>query len=245
VEGAENLFDRPVESVGAFDRDGGMGLRRQDVEIGHGFCRGIELGADGFFGAAALAHVAVDAAIEADLVGSVDVDAEVVERYQLGVVEREDAFDEDDASRRDGVEGVGDPGVAGEVVHRALNGQALGEGADVFDDEFGFERIRMVEVLLVARVERELGKVAVVEVEREERGIELGGELGGERGFSGAGAASDSDDYGTSWTSQWRLFAGLHGYGISLTTSEAYERRLYCGNQAKYRDPRNAVFCRV
>ena len=50
-----------------------------------------------FFGAAALAHVAVDAALEADLVGGVDVDAEVVEREKFVVVQREDAFDDDDA----------------------------------------------------------------------------------------------------------------------------------------------------
>ena len=49
------------------------------------------------FGAAALAHVAVDAALQADLVGRVDVDAEVVERKKLVVVQREDAFDDDDA----------------------------------------------------------------------------------------------------------------------------------------------------
>ena len=54
----------------------------------------------------------------------------------------------------------------------------------------------MVEVEFVAGVERELGEVAVVEVEREERGVELGGELAGEGGLAGAGAAGYGDDEG-------------------------------------------------
>ena len=76
------------------------------------------------FGAAALAHVAVDAALQADLVGRVDVDAEVVEREKLVVVQREDAFDDDDARWHDRLEGVGHAGVAAEVVDGALNGVA-------------------------------------------------------------------------------------------------------------------------
>jgi hypothetical protein len=72
-------------------------LRRGDnVQVGHRFGGGVELGADALFGTAAFAHVAIDAAVEADLVWSVDVDAEVEERAQAGVVEGEDAFDDED-----------------------------------------------------------------------------------------------------------------------------------------------------
>ena len=60
-----------------------------------------------WLGAAALADVAVDAAGEADLVGGVDVDGEGVEREELGVVEGEDAFDDDDLCGGDEVEGGG------------------------------------------------------------------------------------------------------------------------------------------
>ena len=96
VEALKDLFDGPVEGVGAFDGDGGVGGGGEDVEVGHGFGGGFELSAYALFGAAAFEHVAVDAAVEADLVGGVDVDAEVIERKQLGVVEGEDAFDDDD-----------------------------------------------------------------------------------------------------------------------------------------------------
>ena len=183
LEAAEDLFDGPVERVGAFDGDGGVGLGGEDVLFGHGAGGGFELVADGLLGAAAFAHVAVDAAVEANLIGGVDVDAEVVEREKLGVVEGEDAFDEDDAGGGDGVEGVGNAGVAGEIVDGTLDGEALRERSDVVDEELGFEGIGMVEVLLVAGVEGELREVAVVEIEGKEGGIELDGELPGERGL--------------------------------------------------------------
>jgi hypothetical protein len=80
----------------------------QDVEVGHGTGGGFELGSDAGFGASAVAHVAIDAALETNLVGGVYVDAEVIEREKLGVVEGEDAFDDDYAGGGDGVEGSGD-----------------------------------------------------------------------------------------------------------------------------------------
>ena len=161
--------------------------------LGHGAGGGFELFADGCFGAAAFTHVAIDAAVEADFVGRVDVDAEVVERDELGIMQREDTFDEDDLGWSDGVEVVGDAGVVGEVVDRALDGAAKGEVADVGDEELGFEGVGVVEVLFVAGVERELREVAVVEVERKQGRVELRGKLAGKCSFAGAGTAGDAD----------------------------------------------------
>jgi hypothetical protein len=110
---------------------------------------GEELLADGFFGAAAVADVAVDAAAQADVVRGVDVDGEGVERLQLRVVEGEDAFDEDDLFGHDAVEGPGDAGVGLEVVDGARDGFSVREFANVLDDEFGLERVGVVEVALV------------------------------------------------------------------------------------------------
>ncbi len=135
---------------------------------------GPELLADTLFGAAALADIACDAAEKADLVWGLHVDGDRIERLQLGVVQGENAFHDDYAGRRDGVETVG-ARVGLEVVDGALDGLAVGEFADVFDDEFRFEGVGVVEVLLVAAIERELREVAVVEVEREEGRVELGG----------------------------------------------------------------------
>jgi hypothetical protein len=113
--------------------------------------------ADAGFGAAALAHVSVDAALEAEVGGGVDEDADVVKRAEGLVMESEDAFDDHNGGWRDLFEGSGDAGVSGEVVDGALDGAAGGEGADVLDDELGFERVGVIEVALVAFVEREPG----------------------------------------------------------------------------------------
>ncbi len=90
-----------------------------------------------------------------------------------------------------------------EVVDGTLDGLAGGEAADVLDDEFGLEGVGVVEVAFVAGVEGELGEVAVVEVEGEEGGVELGGKLGGEGGFAGAGAAADAEDEGWGGKVSW------------------------------------------
>src|ERR1700683_2331401 len=111
-------------------------------------------------------------------------------------MKREDAFDEDEAGGGEGIKDAKDAGVGGEIVDGALDGLAGSERAYVLDEQLAFERVRVIEVLLVAGVERELGEIAVIEIEGKECGIELRGELAGERCFAGAGAAGDSDDDG-------------------------------------------------
>jgi hypothetical protein len=111
-------------------------------------------------------------------------------------VQGEDAFNDDDGFDRYGEATVGDAGVSGEVVHGCGDVAPGGEGANVLGEEGVFERIGVVEVLAVALFEREVAQVAVVEVERQERGGELFGELARERGLTGAGTAGDGEDEG-------------------------------------------------
>jgi len=196
VQFAENLFDGPVKVFRTRHDERGAVLGRDDVEVGHRLGGGFELGDNGSFRAAAFAHVAIDAALKADFVGGIDVDAEVIERVQLGIVEREDAFDEDKLTGSNRLESTRNAGVRGEVVDGALNGVASCKGADMLNDELGFERVGVVEVTFIAGVERELREVAVVEIEREECGFELAGELAGKSGFAGAGTAGDTDEGG-------------------------------------------------
>ena len=165
----------------------------RDVLVGHGLGGGEELLAHAFGGAAALAHVAVDAAHQADVVRRVDVDGDVVKRQQLLVVQGENAFDDDDLPWLDAGVAAGDAGMRGEIVDGAVDGLTRGERADVLEDQLGFERVGVVEVALVPRVERELRQVAIVEVEREERCVKLRCELRRERGFAGAGTARDGE----------------------------------------------------
>jgi hypothetical protein len=95
---------RPVERVCALHGEAGVSARGQHIELGHRARGCLKLGADGLFGAAALPHIAVDAAAEAELVRRVHVDAEVIQRWKLRIVQREDAFDDDKALGRDGIE---------------------------------------------------------------------------------------------------------------------------------------------
>ncbi len=85
-------------------------------------------------------------------------------------MEGEDAFYDDHAGGCDGVEGSGDAGVSLEVVNGALDVQAVGQGADVLDEELGLEGVGVVEVEFVAGVEGKVGEIAVVEVEGEDGG---------------------------------------------------------------------------
>ncbi len=124
-----------------------MSCGGEDVEVGHWFGGGFELGADALFGAAAFAHVAVDASVETELVGGVDVDAEVVEGAQRFVVEGEDAFDDEELCWGDEFGLVRHAGVVGEVVDWAIDRFAVGEGANVLGEECVFEGVGVVEVL--------------------------------------------------------------------------------------------------
>jgi hypothetical protein len=109
-------------------------------------------------------------------------------------VEREDSFDDEDVSGGDGLGFVGDAGVGGEVVEGARYGFVIGQSVDLFDEEGVFEGVGVVEVLQVAVFVGEMAEVAVVEVERQEGGVELRGELAGEGGFAGAGATTYPED---------------------------------------------------
>ncbi len=185
MQPAADLFDGPVEVVGAFDGDGGVGGGGENEEVGHGAGGGVVLVADALLGTATLADVTGDAAGETEVVGSVDVDAEVVEGAERLVVEGEDAFDDEDAG---GGEGFSHrrAGVGGEVVGGTKDGLTGGEGLDVVDEEFVLDGVGMVEVLKGSLGGRKVGGVAVVEVEGKEGGIELRGELAGEGGLAGA-----------------------------------------------------------
>lgn len=87
--------------------------------------------------------------------------------------------------------------MGGEVVDGAADWGAIGEGVDVLGEEGVFEGVGVVEVLQGALVRLEMAEVAVVEVEGQERRVELGGEFFGEGGLAGAGAAGDAEDEGT------------------------------------------------
>src|ERR1035437_5053289 len=80
-----------------------------------------------------------------------------------------------------------------EVVYRALNGFAICERANVLDDEFGLERVGVVEVALVPRVQWKLRQVAIVQVQRKQRRIKLPRKLRRKRGLARARASGNAN----------------------------------------------------
>jgi hypothetical protein len=87
--------------------------------------------------------------------------------------------------------------VCGEVVERLLDGLPGAQGADVLDEQRSIERVRMVEVLLRAFLERQAGQVAVVAVLLEDDDAQRrqrGDDAAGDGGLAGAGPAADADD---------------------------------------------------
>ena len=190
------MLDGPVEGVCAFYGYRCVGGGGQDVAVGHGAGGGFELVADRLLGAAAFEDVAVNTTDEAEVVGGVDEDAEVVEGAEFGIVEGEDAFDEEGGAGLNGLGVGGDAGVGGEVVDGALDGVTGGECAEVLDEEIVLDGVGVVEVLQSALGGGEVAEVAVVEVEGEQGCVEVCGEFAGEGGFAGAGTASDGEDEG-------------------------------------------------
>lgn len=207
--------DGPVERFGAVDGDGREPGAGKDEAFGHGLGEGSELLADAGLGAATLADVAVDATGETHRLGSLDEDGEIEEGAELGEVEGEDAFDDEDGSGVGALGTVGDAGVGAEVVGGEVDRAAFDEAVEVLQEEVDLEGVRVVEVACGAFGWRDVAEVAVEAVEGQETGGELGGELAGEGGFAGARAAGDAEDEGPLREEELLRERGGSGGGIS------------------------------
>ena len=87
----------------------------------------------------------------------------------------------------------------GEVVNGHGHGFAACECAEVLDEQFCFERVRVIEVDLGALVCGQMGEAAVIGVVGDACGAvvaEAIKEHTGKRGFACARAASNADDVG-------------------------------------------------
>jgi hypothetical protein len=113
---SENALNLPIEGAGSVNGEVGMKGRGANVSDAGGAHGGFVLEADGVGRAASLQGVALETALEAELVRRVDVNAQLVEREQLRIVEREEAFDEDEWRGVEGFSLVGNADVGGEVV---------------------------------------------------------------------------------------------------------------------------------
>ena len=108
VQLREDALDFPVEVAGAVDDEVRVVSGGADESDAGGADGGLILLTDGFRRTAALFNVAAEASLEADVVGRLDIDAEMVEREEIGIVEREEALDEEKGRGLDELGEVGD-----------------------------------------------------------------------------------------------------------------------------------------
>ncbi len=146
----------------------GVPLGRLDELQVHGAHGGLVLFDDAFDGAAALGDVALQPADEPDVGVRVDVDLHVEDLPELGLGVDEDAVHEDDLARLDAAR-LGRAAVDLEVVDRRLDDHPLLERLEVAHEKLALERVRMVEVLPVEDVLRQVDEVAVIRVVGEDR----------------------------------------------------------------------------
>src|SRR3974390_3022555 len=99
----------------------GMKTRGTDIAIGHGSDSSAELFDNGFRGAPTLTNITLLATAQANVVGHLNVHPSAKQATQLGPVQCEETFDEDELR---GLERVRHPGarVAGKVVVRDADG---------------------------------------------------------------------------------------------------------------------------
>jgi len=138
AETGEDLVDDGAGvALAGYDKVGTFaeGLHEEPVAGRH---RGGELGLDAFGGAAPFTDVAVDAAGKAELLGSVDEDAEVQPFGDAGYGEQQDAVGHHEGSWIEGACLVG-AAVGGEVVDGYLDRPAGGEVVEVLQEEFVVE----------------------------------------------------------------------------------------------------------
>src|ERR1017187_2267245 len=202
VEQLAEACEKEVEGDGVFAALGhdevGVALGRLDELHVHGAHGGFVLCHDAFHGPAALGQVALQTPDEPDIGIRVDVDPHVEELSQLRLGVDEDAVHEDDLARLDAA-GFRRATVDPEVVDRRLDDHPLLERLDMAHKKLALERVRMVEVLPVEDVLRQIDEIAVVRVVREDRDALLPHALGDrvrDRRLARARSARDADEKG-------------------------------------------------
>jgi hypothetical protein len=141
----------------------GRAPRRLDVPLMCGCDARRELMRHGGRGAAALDGVASDTSAKSQGAGSVHEDREIERAADLGVVKEQDAFDDQDLARLDGLTSA-EPPMRDEAVAWWAPRLARAQPHEVVEEALAVERVRHVVVEHRARGGVELGAVAVVRV---------------------------------------------------------------------------------
>jgi len=140
-----------------------MSLGRLDKFQVHGSNRLLILFNDRVEGAMALIDIALHTADQSDIGIRVDINHDVEQLPELGLVEHEDALDDDHQSGLD-PQGLVGPRMAGKIVDGDIDRLAIPQFADVSDDIFVVEGVGMVEVDGTTLFVGEMRQVLVVRI---------------------------------------------------------------------------------
>ena len=194
-------FDDEIEGdeiVAAFGYDDvGISFRRLDEFQMHRPDGFVILLSDGIKVAAAFAHIAADAAKDADIGVGIDENFDIEHIAQRFETEEQNAFDDDDGDGID-VDGIVEQTRMGfEVVERHIDGQAAFEAFEMFDEQFAFETCGVVEIDFFAFFKREIGEIAIIPIELNEGacGAETFADFSRQSRFSGARSSRNADDF--------------------------------------------------
>ncbi len=146
---------------------------REHVSQRHGPNGGVILIEHAFARASTLRDVAFEAAAQAFLIAGRHEDAEVEERANVGMMERENPFHNEDRPRIDAAR-RGGARVLIEEINRLLNGFPACQRAEVLGEKRPIEGVWMVVIEGGALFEREMGLRVIISVEREDFCVEMG-----------------------------------------------------------------------
>ena len=147
-------------------------------------------------GTTALLHIAQGAAQDAHIRVRLDENLDIQQVAQVGVLENQDALD-DDHFRRAHLDGLVRAVVDAVVIDGAVDRLPGLELLQILDHQIRVERVGVVVILQAALLERAvLALIVVVVVDDADIRAETLGKVLGERGLAAAGAAGDTDKEG-------------------------------------------------
>ncbi len=157
-----------IEVFDVFDDAIGAHLRGFDEFVMHRPDRGVELFPHALGGPASFADITSESTLETQLArgGPKDLVCESIDEFWKG--EEKDAFGDDDVGRWQNDQVIHTL-VTREIVYGKGDIKPLGKSVEVMAEHLGIQRVGVVEVDRVSFVHRQISKILVIRVEREDR----------------------------------------------------------------------------
>src|ERR1035438_6766731 len=171
--------------------------------------------------APALLNVALQPPFEAKLIRRIDIDAQIVERQQIRVVESKKPLHNQKRSCRDSLRAPQHAGVCREVVDWPLNSFAPCQSRHVCSKQCALNHRRIVEVLQDALAVRHVAQVAVVVVEMEVNPTQRVRQFSRQGSFTRTRATGNAQHHGRKRQSRRLRSCFVSGLVVPLAHSSA------------------------